>query len=111
MPGTLRSYPGTDPAVKKRLLQGGFYDYTMGDNDQRRLGITSSTVTKSFLSFKYYYIFKDGHLMEIQPGKKAILKVLTGHDEGIKNYLKNNHINFDSDTDLQTFFTWYNSLS
>jgi hypothetical protein len=72
---------------------------------------TSSTVTKSFLSYKYYYIFKDNHLTEVQRSKKAILKVLNGHEEEVKNYLKANHINFDSDTDLQTFFTWYNSLS
>jgi hypothetical protein len=72
---------------------------------------TSSTVTKEFMSFKYYYIFKDSHLMEVQPNKKSILKALTGHEEEVKNYLKANHISFDSDTDLQTFFTWYNSLS
>ena len=90
---------------KTRLLK--FYRKSI---DEQR-AYTSATVVKSFKYFQVYYIFKNNQLIEVQPNKKSIMKVLDDRPVQLEAYLKDHSVNFKSDADLQRLFIWYNSLS
>ena len=90
---------------KTRLLK--FYRKSV---DEQR-AYASATTVRSFKYFQVYYVFKNNQLLEVQPNKKSIAKVLDEHSTQLEAYLKDHTINFKSDADLQKLFTWYNSLS
>jgi hypothetical protein len=89
---------------KTRLLK--YYKKQIKEEKQ----FTSATTTKSFISMKYYYIFKNNQLIEVSPSKKEIFKVLNDHSSELETYAKTNNINFKSDIDLAKLFAYYNSL-
>ena len=66
---------------------------------------------KSFVAFHEYYILQNDAMTRVGANKKAITKALNNHVPEIDAWLKTNNINFKSDTDLQKFFVWYNSLN
>jgi len=71
----------------------------------------SAIITRTFKSSQAYFVFSNNQLSEIQPNKKAILKLFSDHAAQSESYLKENNINFKSDADLQKLFKWYNSLN
>jgi hypothetical protein len=90
---------------KTRLLK--FYRKSI---DEQR-AYASATTIRSFKYFQVYYVFKNNQLIEVQPNKKSITKVLDEHPAQLEVYLKDHNISLKSDADLQKLFTWYNSLN
>ena len=65
----------------------------------------------SFVGFHDYYILQNNAMTRVNPNKKAITRILNNHQSEVEAWFKSNNINFKSDTDLQKFFGWYNSLN
>jgi hypothetical protein len=79
-------------------------------DEQPGTNYTSST-TRRFKLLQVYYILKNNQLTEIQPNKKAIVRLFDDHAQQLDAYLKTNSLSFKSDSDLQKLFIWYNSLN
>ncbi len=84
-----------------------FYKKTISEDRE----YDSSLITREYRSVRFYYIYKNNTLQQIQPSKKSLLKLFQDHEKEVEDYFKANTIDFKSDVDLQKLFGWYNSLT
>ncbi len=56
------------------------------------------------------YLFKDGKMAAVKPGKSGILDALSDKKNEVETFAKTNKLNFKQDADLAKLINYYNSL-
>lgn len=58
----------------------------------------------------YYLVSKTGDFYELPDSKSKILKVMSKKEKEIKNYIKDQDLDFDKEADLEKLVTYFNSI-
>ena len=83
--------------IKKKILE--------------RKNDVSGEVAKEFESYEEYYVLADNQMTKLKKDKSFILSLVKDKDKEMQSYLASTSLNFRKWTDIQSFLSYYNSLS
>ena len=70
----------------------------------------SGEITKQFETYEEYYVFSGNQIIKLKKNKDFVLSLMLTKEKEIQSYLAANKVNFKKWNDLQTLFSYYNSL-
>ena len=70
----------------------------------------SGVITKEFETYEDYYVFQDNQMVKLKKDKSFIVSMMKDKEKEIQSYLSTNNVNFKKWNDVQSLFSYYNSL-
>jgi len=82
--------------LKKKILQ--------------RKNDVSGEVTKEFETYEDYYVFSENLMVKLKKDKDFLLSLMKTKEKEIQSYLASHKVNFKKWNDIQSLFSYYNSI-
>ena len=67
-----------------------------------------ATITRTVIKYDFFFLYKNGKIVSFNGTKKGLLYLLKNREKDIKNYLKENRVNFENKRDLIDIIRYYN---
>jgi hypothetical protein len=77
----------------------------------QRKNDVSGEITKEFETYEEYYVFSDNQMLKLKKDKDFILSLTKTKEKEVQSYLATNKVNFKKWNDVQSLFSYYNSLA
>jgi len=77
----------------------------------QRKNDVSGEITKEFETYEEYYVFLDNQMTKLKKDKDFILSLTKAKEKEVQSYLATNKVNFKKWNDVQSLFSYYNSLA